>query len=88
MDKMYSLNPKARMIFLLGSSFAYKSGLTVLKNMKEQWNIEIIDVWGKVNTSPLSLKQLKSKDGTDNHPSTFAHEIMGKILIGEFLKIG
>lgn len=88
MDKMYSLNPKARMIFLLGSSFAYESGLTVLKNMKEQWNIEIIDVWGKVNTSPLSLKQLKSKDGTDSHPSTFAHEIMGKILIGEFLKIG
>ena len=88
MDKMYSLNPKARMIFLLGSSFAYTNGKENFKLLSDTWNIPIINVWGKINTSPKSLPIIKSKDGTDNHPSTYAHQRMGKMLIGEFLKIG
>ena len=43
---------------------------------------------GEVNTSPKSLAQLKSENGTNTHPSTFAHECMGKMLVGEFLNIG
>ena len=35
----------------------------------------------------LFLKVLKSLDGTDGHPSTFAHEIMGRMLSGELTRI-
>ena len=88
MDKMYTLNPKARMVFVLGSSFAYTNGKEAFETVSAQWNIPIINVWEKINTSPKSLPIIKSKDGTDNHPSTYAHQCMGKMLIGEFLKIG
>lgn len=88
MDKMYSLNENARMIFVLGSGFAYYDGKTAFQKVKDKWNIPVVDLWGKMNTSPKSLAKLKSKNGTDSHPSTYAHEIMGRILAGEMQTIG
>lgn len=87
MDKMYSLNPKARMVLLLGSEFVYEKGKAAFALVKDRWNIPVIDVWGKINTSPKSLNVLRSENGTDSHPSTYAHEIMGNMLVGEFLGI-
>ncbi len=87
MDKMYNLNPNARMVFVLDSTFAYTNGKSNFETISNQWYIPIIDLWGKMNISPKSLKQLKSQDGTDSHPSTFAHEKMGNIFTNELLLI-
>lgn len=88
MDKMYELNENARMVFVLGSAFAYWEGKTAFQTVKDKWNIPIIDLWGNINISPKSIIKLRSKDGTDWHPSTFAHKIMGKMLTGELQSIG
>lgn len=88
MDKMYTLNENARMVFVLGSTFAYWEGKAAFQTVKNKWNIPVIDLWGKINTSPKSIIKLKSKDGTDWHPSTFAHEVMGEMLVGEMQSIG
>ena len=87
MNKMYTLNPRARMAFLLDSSFAYDNGKSNFNLLCNQWNIKLIDLWGKINTSPLSLTQLKSLNGTDTHPSDYAHRIMGECLTNELLLI-
>ena len=87
MDKMYTLNPNSRMVFCLDSAFNYEQGKESLKKLSEQWNIPIIDLWGKINTTPKSLKVLKSKNGTDNHPSTFGQERLGDIFTNELLLI-
>ena len=87
MDKMYKLNPNARMILLLDSHFAYNDGLKCFNLVKNSYHIPIIDLWGNITTTPQSLKVLKSLDGTDDHPSTFAHEIMGRMLSGELTRI-
>lgn len=90
MDKMYTLNPKARMAFVLDSAFAYgdAEGKGNLKTVSEQWGIPLVDLWGKINRSPKSLAVVRSKDGTDSHPSTFAHEKMGMMMVGEMLRLG
>ena len=88
LDKLYTLNPTARVVLLLGSSFAYDAGKAAFALLRAKWNIPVIDLWGKVNTSPRSLAQLKAKSGTDPHPSTFAHEVMGRMLAGELLLVG
>lgn len=87
MDKMYELNPNARMALVLDSSFSYNNGKSNFTLLNETWNIPIIDLWGKINTSPKSLIKLKSEDGTNDHPSTFAHEKMGNMLCGELENI-
>lgn len=87
MDKMYTLNPNARMVFVLGSTFAYSSGKSNFELLSKQWNIPIIDVWSKINTSPKSLNVIRSKDGTDNHPSDFGHEMLGNMISNELLLI-
>lgn len=87
MDKMYALNPQARMVFILGSGYNYANGTTAFGKLKTLWNIPIIDIWGKINTSPKSLLQINSLDGINDHPSTFAHEILGQILSNELLLI-
>ena len=94
LNKMYELNPKARCVFILGSSFRYGDGKSNLELIKSVWNIPIIDMWGKINTALPSLKYLYSEyigvDGGDiinMHPSTFAHEKMGNILANELLLI-
>ena len=94
LNKMYELNPKARCVFILGSSFRYGDGKSNLELIKSVWNISVIDMWGKINTALPSLKYLYSEyPGVDGgniinmHPSTFAHEKMGNILANELLLI-
>lgn len=90
MDKMYTLNPNARMAFVLDSAFSYgdSEGKGNLETVSKQWGIPLVDLWGKINRSPKSLEVIKSKNGTDNHPSTFGHEKMGMMMVGELLKLG
>ena len=90
MDKMYTLNPNARMAFILDSAFAYgdAEGKGNLKKVSDQWGIPLVDLWGKINRSPKSLAVVRSKNGTDSRPSTFAHEKMGMMMVGEMLRIG
>lgn len=90
MDKMYTLNPNARMAFVLDSAFAYgdSEGKGNLETVSKQWGIPLVDLWGKINRSPKSLEVIKSKNGTDNHPSTFGHEKMGMMMVGEMLRLG
>ena len=87
MNKMYDINPNARMVFVLGSAFAYDSAKQNMQKISEKWNIPIIDIWQKINTSPKSLSVIKSKNGTDNHPSDFGHEMLGNIITNELLLI-
>lgn len=90
MDKMYTLNPNARMAFILDSAFAYgdAEGKGNLKKVSDQWGIPLVDLWGKINRSPKSLEVIKSENGTNNHPSTFGHEKMGMMMVGEMLRLG
>lgn len=88
MDKMYAINENARMAFVIGSSFTYASGKNALQIVKDKWKIPVIDVWGDINTSPKSKRKIFSNNGTDPHPSTLAHKIMGQMLVGRFLTIG
>lgn len=87
MDKMYTLNPNARMVLVLDSAFEYANGKASFQKVSELWNIPIIDLWGKINTSPKSLQVIKSKNGTDNHPSTFGQERLGDMFTNELLLI-
>ncbi len=87
MDKMYAHNPSARMALLVDSNFARTKGLDNVKTLAEKYNIPLIDLWGKINTTPRALLNLKSKNGTDEHPSTFAHELMGRALVGDLMSI-
>ena len=90
MDKMYTLNPNARMAFILDSAFAYgdAEGKGNLKKVSDQWGIPLVDLWGKINRSPKSLEVIKSENGINNHPSTFGHEKMGMMMVGEMLRLG
>lgn len=47
MNKMYELNPKARLVFVLGTTYAYNEGKSNLELVRNAWNIHIIDLWGK-----------------------------------------
>lgn len=87
MNKMYDINPNARMVFVLGSAFAYDSAKQNMQKISEKWNIPIIDIWQKINTSPKSLSVIKSKNGTDNHPSDFGHKMLGNMITNELLLI-
>ena len=87
MDKMYSVQPTARMVLVIDSEFNYELGKNNFKLLSETYNIPIIDLWSKINTSPKSLLQLKSFNGTNSHPSTFGHEIMGNMFTNELLLI-
>ena len=87
MDKMYSVQPTARMVLVIDSEFNYELGKNNFKLLSETYNIPIIDLWSKINTSPKSLLQLKSFNGTNSHPSTFGHEMMGNIFTNELLLI-
>ncbi|MCL1614540.1 hypothetical protein [Phocaeicola plebeius] len=61
MNKMYELNPKARLVFVLGTTYAYNEGKSNLELVRNAWNIHIIDLWGKINTSLPSIKYLYSE---------------------------
>lgn len=87
LDKLYEINPMARVVFVLGSEFQYWTKNTSFKPVAEQYRIGVIDIWSKVNLTPKSKLQILSKDGTDNHPSTYAHKLLGQILANELLLI-
>lgn len=87
MDKMYTLNPNARMALVLDSEFEYANGKAAFEKLRTTWCIPVIDLWGKMNTSPKSLEVIKSKGGTDNHPSTFGQERLGDMFANELLLI-
>lgn len=87
MDKMYALNENARMVFVLGGAFSYWEGRAAFQSVKDKWNIPCIDLWGKVNTSPKSRAKLFSEGGTNPHPSTLAHEIMGRMLANDLQSV-
>lgn len=87
MDKMYECNPMARMCFVLGSAFNYPEAKPVFEAIREAWNIPILDIWGRVNTSPKSLLQVRSLNGTNNHPSNFGHTVLGKMIANQLLGV-
>ena len=89
MDKMYNNQPKARMILVLDSAFDYSDsrGKGNMELLSKTFNIPLIDLWGKMNTSPKSLLYVRSKNGTDTHPSTFGQERMGDIFTNELLLV-
>lgn len=87
MDKMYTLNPMARMCFVLGSAFAYDGAKTVFEAFNDAYNIPILDVWGRVNTSPKGLLQVRSEKGTNDHPNDFGHTVLGKMIVNQLLGV-
>ena len=88
LDKLYTLNPKARVVMLAGSNFSRNPGKTAFELLQSgALHYPFIDLWGKVGYNIKTQSYLYSKNGTDMHPSTEAHKIMGNIAVGEFLGI-
>ena len=89
MDKMYENQPKARMILVLDSAFEYgdNKGKGNMELLSKTFNIPLIDLWKKTNTSPKSKIQTLSENGKNAHPSTFGHEVMGDIFTNELLLV-
>lgn len=88
LDKMYKLNPNARAITLIGSNFARNEGKAALELLRDgALRYPFIDLWGKVGYNCKTQSYLYSKNGSDMHPSTVAHKILGNIAVGEFLGI-
>ena len=89
MDKMYENQPKARMILVLDSPFEYNDdrGKGNMELLSKTFNIPLIDLWSKTNTSPKSKLQTLSENGKNAHPSTFGHEVMGDIFTNELLLV-
>jgi hypothetical protein len=86
MDKIYTLNPNARFVLILTSAYGYSNGLDAVQKLSDKL-VAYIDVWKKINKSGPSMAVIKSEGGTNNHPSTYAHEIMGNMLSNEFLLV-
>ena len=102
LDKIYTLNPKARVCLLCDSDFSIgtrspeysptgSKGLYCCNLVKDQLNYQFIDVWKNtspnVKTWPVLASVYNSSSDFNHHPSTYAHELMGDMLIGEFLKL-
>ena len=89
MDKMYENQPKARMVLVLDSEYGYGNteGKGNMELLSKTFNIPLIDLWSKTNTSPKSKLQTLSFGGTNTHPSTFGHEVMGDIFTNELLLV-
>lgn len=89
MDKMYENQPKARMILVLDSPFEYYDvkGKGNMELLSKTFNIPLIDLWKKTNTSPKSKIQTLSENGKNAHPSTFGHKVMGDIFTNELLLV-
>lgn len=86
-NKMYLVNPNARAVLLLDSGFKYDESKADFERFAAQFKMPIIDLWAKSNYNPITKAYLWSEGGTNQHPSTLAHEIMGKILAQELLLI-
>lgn len=76
------------MLLLLGSPFAYQEARVAFEKLRQVWNIPVIDAWSKVNISPKSVLKIRSKNGTNDHPSGFGHQVLGNIIVNELLLIG
>lgn len=88
MDKMYTFKSDARMCLLIDTSIGLSdASKTAIKTIAEYYNIPLIDLWSQMQTTPQMLTLLKSENGTNNHPSTYAHQLMGKILAGKLLSV-
>lgn len=88
LDKLYQLNPNARVVFVIGSAFKLSEARTVVENLYTYaLHYQYIDLWSRINSNVKTNTYLYSNNGTDMHPSTKAHELMGRMLIGEFLKL-
>lgn len=87
-DKMYAYKSDARMALLIDTSIGLSaSSKTAINTIAEYYNIPLIDLWNQIQTTPQMLSLLKSENGTNNHPSTYAHQLMGKILAGKLLSV-
>lgn len=84
-NKIYSINPQARILLFLGSAFRYTEGKTAFEKLAH--GVPLIDIWGDVNLLKPSLSVIKQDGGSDNHPSTFGHTVLGNALIGRFLTV-
>lgn len=88
LDRLYQLNPEARVILLIGSAFKRSEATEVAETLQTTaLRYRTFDIWSKINSNVKTNTYLYSQNGTNMHPSTKAHEIMGRILIGEFLGI-
>ena len=88
LDKLYQLNPNARVVFVIGSAFKLSEARTVVETLSSTaLHYPYIDLWGRIGSNVKTNTYLYSNNGTDMHPSTKAHELMGRMLIGEFLKL-
>ena len=66
MDKIYSLNSKARIAFLLSTSIDYANGKSAFETLSALWNIPIIDIWKTFDiVSPITRLYVKTQDGAD-----------------------
>lgn len=86
MDKMYSLNPYARMVLVADSAFAY-SNINDMTTMATTWRLPLIDLFSVMNITPMGKQVFCSLGGADNHPSGYAQVLMGRIFANELLLI-
>ena len=77
------------MVLVLDSAFGYgdNEGKGNMELLSKTFNIPLIDLWSKTNTSPKSKLQTLSENGKNAHPSTFGHEVMGDIFTNELLLV-
>ena len=88
LDKLYQLNPEARVVFVIGSTFKISDARTITETLRSTaLHYQTIDLWDRINSNVKTNTYLYSLGGTDMHPSAKAHELMGRILIGELLSI-
>jgi hypothetical protein len=87
MDKMYKLGVNQRMVLVIDSAYNYNGVEHCFNILHNTWNIPVINLWNKMNTSPKSLQAICSDNGTNGHPSTFGQEKMGEIFTNELLLI-
>lgn len=86
LDKMYALNPYARMVLVADSAFAY-TNVNDMKTMATSWKLPLIDLYAKMNITPKGNDIFRSIGGTDPHPSGYAQMLMGRIFANELLLI-
>ena len=87
MDRMYATNANARMVFVISSKFSYDAGKTALETIANYYKIPIINLWGNINATPKALQYLYVTYNTNQHPSTKAQEIMGKMFVHKLMEI-
>ena len=86
MDKMYTSNPNARMVFCVDlDGYSYTNGLPLLEEVSEAFGIPIINLWKKLQYNPKTKNLIRYTDGV--HLNDYAHIHMGKMMSGEMLYV-